>query len=111
MDQVFPRKRKQDFGYIEPSIYKVTGYSDTENMWEYLHQIGIVKGPASQKAPPYNLYRLQQNVVNQLAKLEINKQKLENVKGKLNNEEDTKNKDKEEEKEKEEENTKGGIGA
>lgn len=58
VDQIFPRKRKTDF--IEPTIYKVSGYSDSENMWEYLHQIGIVKNPDNYKATASTLSRLQQ---------------------------------------------------
>eukprot|EP00826_Nyctotherus_ovalis_P065584 TRINITY_DN9642_c0_g2_i1.p2 TRINITY_DN9642_c0_g2~~TRINITY_DN9642_c0_g2_i1.p2 ORF type:complete len:162 (-),score=31.32 TRINITY_DN9642_c0_g2_i1:68-553(-) len=43
VDQVFPRRRKFDNFTTEPTIYRVDGYSNYENMWEYLHQIGIVK--------------------------------------------------------------------
>jgi len=63
LDLVFPRKRKMEYNFVEPSIYKVAGYSDTENMWEYMHQIGIIKGPVNGKAPVYNLCRLQQNTM------------------------------------------------
>lgn len=64
VDQVFPRKKKLNIQGPEISPYKVKGYSDIESMWEYLHQIGIVKGPAKMKAPPYSLCRLQQNIIN-----------------------------------------------
>jgi len=42
VDRIFPRKCK-DFSILEPNIYKVPGYSDTENMWELLCQIGILR--------------------------------------------------------------------
>jgi len=58
VDQVFPRKRRTDS--IEPSIYKVSGYSDYENMWEYLHRIGIVKNPENYRSTASTLVRLQQ---------------------------------------------------
>ena len=63
VDLVFPRKRKRDPNEpnpppeILPSIYKVTGYPDVENMWEYLCQIGIVKAPTNYKAATATLYK------------------------------------------------------
>lgn len=57
VDQVFPRKRKIEPLVYEPSIYKVTGYPDNENMWEYLCQIGIIKATANYKTATANLYK------------------------------------------------------
>lgn len=42
VDKVFPRKSK-DFGAAETNGRKVPGYEDSENMWEPLCQIGIVR--------------------------------------------------------------------
>ena len=40
VDILFPRKRKVDM--IE-KVFSVTNYSDSENMWEYSHQIGVTR--------------------------------------------------------------------
>ena len=48
VDQVFPRKSKDWVGN-EQSNYSVKGYSNNENMWEYLIQIGIVKTSPNNK--------------------------------------------------------------
>eukprot|EP00826_Nyctotherus_ovalis_P045888 TRINITY_DN5119_c0_g2_i1.p1 TRINITY_DN5119_c0_g2~~TRINITY_DN5119_c0_g2_i1.p1 ORF type:complete len:119 (-),score=30.55 TRINITY_DN5119_c0_g2_i1:173-529(-) len=42
VDKVFPRKSK-DLSATEANGRKVPGYEDSENMWELLCQIGIVK--------------------------------------------------------------------
>lgn len=56
IDQIFPRKRfstrKQP-----PKMYPVPNYSDTENMWEFLCQIGIAKAPSSLKTTTTSLYK------------------------------------------------------
>jgi len=56
IDQIFPRKRKMDF-ITDSSIYRVTGYSDIENMWEQLYQIGIVRVPINYKPGAYNFHK------------------------------------------------------
>jgi len=41
VDIIFPRKRRVDLATDNlEQIYKVTNYSDNENMWEFLCQIG-----------------------------------------------------------------------
>ena len=55
IDQIFPRKRKRDFSdngkYGDGKVYKVPGYNDNENMWEFLCQIGLIKMPINMKTP------------------------------------------------------------
>ena len=59
VDQIFPRKRK-DFIPSDASCYKVTGYTDNENMWEYICQIGMVKTQADYKVATSCLYKTPQ---------------------------------------------------
>ncbi len=56
-DQIFPRKRKEATQETYTSGYKVPGYTDTENMWEYLCQIGIVRTATNYKASTASLYK------------------------------------------------------
>ena len=57
VDQIFPRKRKIEFNIPEVSPHRVDDYSDTENMWEYLCQIGIVKVPINYKSGSYTIHK------------------------------------------------------
>lgn len=56
IDVIFPRKR---FGYrCQPNkIYRIEKYSDNENLWEYLCQIGMVKVQANYKVSTASLYK------------------------------------------------------
>lgn len=58
VDQIFPKKRNPQIQEITSSFYKVTNYSDTENMWEYLCQIGMVRAPINIKASTSSLYKM-----------------------------------------------------
>ena len=68
VDQVLPRKRAimQDI-----SPYKVTGYSNTENMWEYLTQIGAGKFLTNNyKTAMTNILKMQNKNKSEAVKLE-----------------------------------------
>ena len=54
IDQIFPPKHKIEKLSV---AYKVDGYSDQENMWEYLTQIGTVKVITDYKTATSNLYK------------------------------------------------------
>ncbi len=56
-DQIFPRRRSPPVPEEYRSIYKVTGYSETENMWEYMCQIGFVKAQRDYKTATASLYK------------------------------------------------------
>ena len=58
IDQLFPKKCKNDTIETNISNYKVTGYEDNENMWEYLLQIGTVKVLANSKIATSNIYKV-----------------------------------------------------
>ena len=49
IDQIFPPKRRRE--NADAKVHKVPGYSDTENMWELLCQLGANKGVTSVKGP------------------------------------------------------------
>ena len=45
MDVIFPKKKKKEAETAAPKLYSVDGYSDDDNMWDYITQIGLVKVP------------------------------------------------------------------
>ena len=59
VDKIFPRKRN-DFIGTDTSMHKVIGYLDSENMWEYLYQIGIVRIQADYKVATSSIYKTSQ---------------------------------------------------